>query len=222
MNLFFLVIDLPKSSLFAHQAYFPMWITTRSRLSNVECIRFSLLSHSLFFSHNRDTYLCEDALVLIEDTVIPSLIWLQLNQQKCGPSIFVKRSRSILILCRWCLLEGKPLYSLLFWWLRYPKAFGTRMLSHMQLHISWTSETMPIISSWNQCFLPTHIVHSDFQVDLDEPELSSEHYDVICWLEAKPSLIGISCLLSKLVYCIQLSPVTVTPNCVSDHYVIVW
>ena len=74
MNLFFLVIDPPKSSAVAHQAYFPMWLTTRSRLSNVEGIRFSLLSHSLFFAYTRDKYLCEDALVLVEDTVIPSLV----------------------------------------------------------------------------------------------------------------------------------------------------
>lgn len=56
MNLFFLVIDPPESSAVAQQAYFPMWLTTRSRLSNVEGIRFSLLSHSHFFFYTRDIY----------------------------------------------------------------------------------------------------------------------------------------------------------------------
>jgi hypothetical protein len=74
-----------------------------------------------------------------------------------------------------------------------------------------------VYSRWNQCCLPTHLVHNAFRVDLDEPELSSEHHDVICRLEDKPSIIGIYCLLIKLVYYIQLSPVTVTPNCVSDR-----
>ena len=210
MDPFFLMIDLLVSSLLINK-------------------RISICSHSHFFSYIRDMYPYEHPWFYSREHSHSYCSFVQILPTERGWLIFVKYSSPILNPLPLMPIEMKATLFIDVWWLRCSTTFVRWILSYVQLFNWGTSygraeqfwSFQAVYSRWNQCFLPTHIVHNDFRADLGQSELCSEHHDVICRLEGKPSLIGILCSLSNLVACIQLSPVTAPSNCVSDHHVIV-